>query len=55
MKLTGERVTLRPIASGDRNRLGEILAEPGVMRWWGTAGGPRPVDELLEAFNGPRG
>jgi aminoglycoside 6'-N-acetyltransferase len=33
--LQGERVTLRPLDSGDLPRLLEILREPEVERWWG--------------------
>jgi aminoglycoside 6'-N-acetyltransferase len=32
--LRGERVTLRPLETGDVPRLAEIAAEPEVARWW---------------------
>jgi aminoglycoside 6'-N-acetyltransferase len=32
--LQGERVTLRPIAEADLDRLVEIIHEPSVARWW---------------------
>jgi aminoglycoside 6'-N-acetyltransferase len=46
--LQGERVRLRPVGPGDRDRLREILGEPSVARWW-TPGSPdHLVDEWLE-------
>ncbi|RSM43967.1 GNAT family N-acetyltransferase [Amycolatopsis balhimycina DSM 5908] len=32
----GDRVRLRPIGAADRVRAHEILATPGVARWWGS-------------------
>jgi aminoglycoside 6'-N-acetyltransferase len=34
MEIHGERVTLRPLASGDAAGLAAILATPEVARWW---------------------
>jgi aminoglycoside 6'-N-acetyltransferase len=36
--LTGARVVLRPLADADLARIGSILAEPEVARWWGYGG-----------------
>jgi aminoglycoside 6'-N-acetyltransferase len=33
-RLRGERVTLRPLETGDVPRLAEIASEPEVARWW---------------------
>jgi aminoglycoside 6'-N-acetyltransferase len=33
-RLSGERVTLRPLEAADAPRLAEIAAEPEVARWW---------------------
>ena len=49
VRLTGERVTVRPVASEDRDRLREILAEPSVARWWGPADVDQATDELYDA------
>jgi len=46
--LTGERVRLRPVRPGDRDRLREILAEPSVARWWGPGTPDSAVDDWLE-------
>jgi aminoglycoside 6'-N-acetyltransferase len=47
--LRGEHVVLRPVRPTDRDRLGDILAEPSVARWWGPG---RPdldvTDEWLD-------
>ena len=42
--LTGATVVLRPLIPADRERIGLILAEPEVARWWGQ-GGPRAAVE----------
>ena len=34
--LHGERVVLRPLGLDDVERVAEIQAEPGVVRWWGA-------------------
>ena len=46
--LAGDRVSLRPVTHADRPRLREILAEPGVARWWGPADTERAVDDLFD-------
>lgn len=33
--LRGERVTLRPLAAGDVERLADVIALDEVLRWWG--------------------
>jgi len=48
LELVGERVRLRLLRASDRMRLREILAEPGVARWWGAANADAAVDEWLE-------
>ncbi len=40
--LVGERVTVRPGRMEDVDALRVILADPGVVRWWGE---PEPRDE----------
>jgi aminoglycoside 6'-N-acetyltransferase len=45
--LRGERVTLRPLEQGDRPRLVEILEEPEVARWFGTASAEESADEFI--------
>ncbi len=35
MRLTGERVALRPLEAGDRDFMLATRAEPAVRRWWG--------------------
>jgi aminoglycoside 6'-N-acetyltransferase len=45
--LRGERVTLRPLEQCDRDRLIEILEEPEVARWFGTAPAPESADEFI--------
>ena len=47
-RLVGERVTLRELDRDDVERLAEILAEPGVARWWGAFTPDRVRAELLE-------
>lgn len=48
--LAGERVLLRPLEREDRTRLREILAEPGVARWWNPGGADHAVDDWLESL-----
>jgi aminoglycoside 6'-N-acetyltransferase len=48
LELAGERVRLRPLIGADRERLRDILAEPGVARWWGAPTADAAVDEWLE-------
>ena len=45
--LRGERVTLRPLEEGDKPRLVEILEEPEVARWFGTASAEESADEFV--------
>jgi aminoglycoside 6'-N-acetyltransferase len=45
--LRGKRVTLRPLEDVDAERLGEILREPAVARWWGAWDADRVRRELL--------
>jgi aminoglycoside 6'-N-acetyltransferase len=47
-RLSGERVTLRPVDAADRPRLRSILAEPGVTTWWGPGGPDHAVDDLFD-------
>jgi aminoglycoside 6'-N-acetyltransferase len=49
--LRGERVTLRPLAEGDRARLVEILGEPEVARWFGTGSAEESADEFISDPN----
>ena len=44
--LRGERVTLRPVAAADVDRLAAVLREPSVARWWGTQA---PAESAREA------
>lgn len=46
--LAGREVVLRPLRPGDRGRLVQILAEPSVARWWGTADADRAADDLFD-------
>jgi aminoglycoside 6'-N-acetyltransferase len=46
--LTGATVVLRPLVSADRERIGSILAEPEVARWWGQGGPDLAVDGWFE-------
>lgn len=46
--LRGERVTLRPVAADDVERLADILSEPTVARWWGMQSAEASARELLE-------
>jgi aminoglycoside 6'-N-acetyltransferase len=45
--LRGEHVTLRPLTESDRPRVVEILQEPGVARWFGTASTEESADEFI--------
>ena len=47
-ELRGDRVTLRRAAAADRARLQDILAEPSVARWWGTADAAAAADDLYD-------
>ena len=49
-RLTGDRVTLRPIEHADRPRLLSILGEPSVARWWGSQSPDAAVDDLFEPY-----
>jgi aminoglycoside 6'-N-acetyltransferase len=44
-RLHGDRVTLRPIAPGDRAALKAIRDEPEVVRWWGVQTEAWPGDD----------
>ena len=44
--LRGERVTLRPLTEADLGRLAEILREPEVARWFGTASAEESAEEF---------
>jgi len=46
--LRGERVELRPLVAGDRERLIEILSDPTVQQWWDSRGPDHSSDELLD-------
>jgi aminoglycoside 6'-N-acetyltransferase len=46
-RLRGERVTLRPLEERDKPRLVEILEEPEVARWFGTASAVDSADEFV--------
>lgn len=45
--LRGERVTLRRLEESDRPRLVEILREPEIARWFGTASAEESADEFV--------
>ena len=45
--LRGERVLLRPLQERDRPRLIEILEEPEVACWFGTAPAEESADEFI--------
>jgi aminoglycoside 6'-N-acetyltransferase len=45
--LRGERVSLRPLEARDKARLVEILEEPEVARWFGTASAEESADEFV--------
>ncbi len=49
-RLTGARVTLRPVEDADRPRLLAILGEPSVARWWGSETPNAAVDDLFEPY-----
>jgi len=44
--LTGARVTLRPVVSGDKEKLTQIFSDPEVARWWGDPA--KSVEDALE-------
>ncbi len=46
--LAGERVRLRPLRRDDEPSLREILAEPGVAKWWGTLSAEEAAEELFD-------
>ena len=48
--LIGARVTLRAVEDTDRARLRSILAEPSVVRWWGSQSADEAVDDLFEPY-----
>jgi aminoglycoside 6'-N-acetyltransferase len=50
--LHGERLTLRPLAEEDLDRLVLLLADPSVRRWWGTIEGPDALREDLRHDDG---
>jgi aminoglycoside 6'-N-acetyltransferase len=50
LTLHGERVTLRTPVDGDAEALTAILAEPEVVRWWGTHDVERVRAELHACF-----
>jgi aminoglycoside 6'-N-acetyltransferase len=39
--LRGRNIVLRPLLSEDVERMAEIQAEPGVIRWWGSPDKPQ--------------
>jgi aminoglycoside 6'-N-acetyltransferase len=45
--LSGDRVTLRPLADDDVEPLAAILAESSVRQWWGSIGTPEALREDL--------
>ncbi|HEU4703543.1 MAG TPA: GNAT family protein [Conexibacter sp.] len=45
--LASERLTLRPLTEADLDRLVVLLADPSVLRWWGTVEGPDALREDL--------
>ena len=49
--LTGNRVLLRALEEPDRPRLCEILAEPGVARWWGTEPPAAAAADLFKPYH----
>ncbi len=46
--LAGREVVLRPLRPEDRAPLTEILAEPEVARWWGTADADSAADDVFD-------
>jgi aminoglycoside 6'-N-acetyltransferase len=50
--LRGERLTLRPLAEEDLDRLVLLLADPSVRRWWGTIEGSDALREDLRHDDG---
>jgi aminoglycoside 6'-N-acetyltransferase len=51
MGLHGDRVTLRPLRTGDLPRIVEILSEPEAALWWGEA----DEESLREDYLGESG
>ena len=45
--VSGDRVTLRPIAEADLDPLAAIINEPGVAEWWGEHDQPERLRENL--------
>jgi aminoglycoside 6'-N-acetyltransferase len=50
--LRGARLTLRPLAEADLDRLVLLLSDPSVRRWWGTTEGPEALREDLRHDGG---
>jgi len=50
LSLRGERVALRLLREDDRPRLRQILAEPAVAAWWGSASPDDAADDLFEPY-----
>jgi aminoglycoside 6'-N-acetyltransferase len=50
--LRGERLTLRPLAEADLDRLVETLSHPSVRAWWGTVAGADALREDLRHEGG---
>ena len=48
IRLAADGLTLRPAQKDDRGRLRDILAQPGVARWWGPGTADHAVDEWLD-------
>ena len=48
-KLHGTQVLLRLMTEGDVAPLAEILAQPGIARWWGAWDAARIRSELLDS------
>jgi aminoglycoside 6'-N-acetyltransferase len=46
--IPGERLVLRRLSPSDRPRLRDILAEPGVARWWAPRGPDGAADDLYD-------
>ena len=45
--LRGDRLTLRPVTSADRDALVEVLADPTVAQWWGTDPPEQAADDVI--------
>ena len=46
--LRGDRIGLRPLVPGDRERLIEVLSNPTVQQWWDSRGPEHSARELLD-------